>query len=80
MYFQFGSNFRKQPYANTPNIILNDDKTRRVTSLSPIAYVCGSQFSRKLNFLYRFLARWPWHPSPKIVTLAWSSMPRSNVG
>lgn len=50
------------------------------TSLSPIAYVCGSQFSRRLNFLYRFLARWPWHPSPNIVTLAWSSMPRSNVG
>ena len=59
---------------------INDDEILRVTSLRPIAYVCGSQFSRKLNFLYRFLARWPWHPSPNIVTLAWSSMPRSNVG
>lgn len=51
-----------------------------VTSLRPIAYVWGSQFSRKLNFLYIFFARWPWHPSPNKVTLAWSSIPRSNMG
>lgn len=49
------------------------------SSLNPIPYVCGSQFSLSSNFLYNCLAKCPWHPSLNIVTLAWSSIPLSNV-
>lgn len=49
------------------------------SSFTPIPYVCGLHSSRRLNFSYSCLARCPWQPSAKIVTLALSSMPRSNV-
>ncbi|TEA27870.1 hypothetical protein DBR06_SOUSAS13810017 [Sousa chinensis] len=89
---QLKSRNKRNTQKSTSNIPENDIKMQQddrsketvtpansSTSLSPIPYVWGSQLALKSNFLYSCLARCPWQPSAKTVTLACSSSPRSKV-
>jgi len=48
------------------------------SSLRPIPYDWGSQFSRSLNRLNSCFARLPWQPSANTVHRACNSIPRAN--